>query len=207
MKMSDLFRIVDNTMYIMAGADLNLNANSILDEDQPRWWQILKSGAVESVVLTAGITDVPEFAFSALRAIQHVKLPDTLVNIGAYAFANCVGLRTIDIPKSVRSIGECAFDGSGLTSIRVPATVEHIGPYAFHMCEHLAYAHVEAVREISDGMFSNCFMLKSVRLDDGIVVVGDHAFEGTPLRTIEVPSSTEYIGKCLAGDGTVVTMR
>ena len=116
--------------------------------------------SLESVKLSAAITELPEGVFSGCEALTSVTLPKKLKSVGARAFAGCAALPGVTLPDDVTvipealfegcaaldgvklhnhtsSIGERAFAGSGLRSISIPATVTQIGAQAFAECANL----------------------------------------------------------------------
>ena len=61
------------------------------------------------VVITEGITSIPDSASYDCYRIAEIEFPPTLVTIGSRAFSNCTYLTRVIIPGSVRSIGRDVF--------------------------------------------------------------------------------------------------
>ena len=88
-----------------------------------------------------------------IAGCQNTIIPDGVTSIGASAFSDCENLTSIAIPNSVISIGECAFYGSGLTSIIIPDGVTSIGESVFDDCESLMSITLPAsIEEIGKAM-------------------------------------------------------
>ena len=66
-------------------------------------------GAIRSVVIGEGITNVGRCSFHTCRAITSVILPESLETIVEYAFYNCVYLPEVSIPANVTRIEIFAF--------------------------------------------------------------------------------------------------
>ena len=96
------------------------------------------SEKLQSITLSAGITIIPEYAFSDCRNLQSVTLPESLTVIGRYAFLNCRNLQSITIPEGVISIDAHVFDScDNLQHVTIPESVTTIRQWAFGDCEKL----------------------------------------------------------------------
>lgn len=69
---------------------------------------------VETIRIEPGCKCIPDGAFSHLRNLKLVDLPDTITTIGKEAFAYCKSLQYIRIPDECTYIGDDAFAYSGL---------------------------------------------------------------------------------------------
>lgn len=69
-------------------------------------------------------------------AVSSVDIPSCEV-IGADTFEDCVNLEHIKLPENLVQIGKCAFQSSGLTEITIPANVVNIGERAFEGTDKL----------------------------------------------------------------------
>ena len=85
------------------------------------------------------------------------------------------------LPDGLESIGECCFLEDGFRSVTLPPSVRRVGA----------------------GAFSCCFGLESVRLNDGLEVLGDKSrndadsgvFRWSSLKEITFPSSLRELGE------------
>ena len=62
----------------------------------------------------------------------------------------------------------------------------------YHKEEHLVIP--EGATKIEGYVFSYCSSLRSVSIPDSVTSIGDHAFSGCPLKSIEIPGSVKKIG-------------
>lgn len=60
--------------------------------------------SMETIVIPAGITEIPAGAFENYTALKKVTIPSTVTSIGAKAFAGCTALELVHIPASVTTI-------------------------------------------------------------------------------------------------------
>ena len=112
--------------------------------------------ALNSIVLSAGITTVGDHAFDGCTALRSVTLSAALTSIGSYAFSDCSALPQIALP-------------AGLTSL---------GTYAFQRCTALPGVTIPAgITAIPEGAFTGCSALRSVTLSDYVTVIGKAAFK------------------------------
>jgi len=129
---------------------------------------------LESIVIPEGVTELDDGAFEECTHLSSITLPDTLDEIGKYAFAYTYKLSDITLPKNLRVINEGAFYyNSALTEITFPASVTSLSHYAFY------------------GNTS----LKNADLNEGLLTVGDLAFDGTALQSLYVPSTVLTMGE------------
>lgn len=111
--------------------------------------------AVKTVVISEGITDIDENAFSGAKNLESVTIPKTVKVISEGFARNCANLKTVVIAEGVEEIGESAFTGcTSLESIEIPSTVKSIGKYGF----------------------SNCKAFTELVIPDGVTTLGSYAF-------------------------------
>lgn len=55
----------------------------------------------------------------------------------------------------------------------------------------------DTVTEIEDSVFSCCSNLRSIRMSENLIKIGDNAFSDTGLTEIVLPESVSYIGSCV----------
>lgn len=146
--------------------------------------------------------------FSNRVKLTSINIPNSVTKIGAKAFSGCLNLRDINIPNSVTKIGESAFKGCcSLTSIFIPNCVTEIGQFVFQGCFNLTEFNSKLASE--DG---RCLIvdkkiiafapagLTEYIIPNGVVEIGECAFEGCSLTTIDIPISVTKIGKYAFSD-------
>ena len=98
-----------------------------------------KTMRLKSVKLGKGVTEIGTAAFSDLKDLTTVEIPEDseLIAIGHSAFEKCSSLASIHIPAKTKEIGNAAFESTGLKSITIPENVNAIWARAFWYCENL----------------------------------------------------------------------
>lgn len=148
---------------------------------------------IDTLVISEGITSIPDYCFSRTRKISAVKLPQTLEKIGEAAFYG-TGISAIALPSSLTSIGDKAFMSCGiLGTVSLPSTLTHIGEFAFTYSPLNEISLPENLEYIGKWAFYGS-KLKSVVLPDGLISVGDEAFSTTELESIVFPASEIGLG-------------
>ena len=150
-----------------------------------------------SITIPDNITSLGTAAFYGCFSLESVTLPSGITSIGAFSFYECKSLTSIDIPANVTSIEGYAFMGCyQLKEITIPIKTTTLGEAAFYQCSSLSSVvflgnHITA---IPNSCFYRCQSLASITIPDGVVSIGDNAFEGVAMWKMVVPSSVTSIG-------------
>lgn len=89
---------------------------------------------VKTIILSEGVTEIQEQAFSGMRNLERIIFPKSLLKIGDYILEDCNNVPEIVLPEGVQSLSEFAFNYCGqLKDLYLPASISEIGEYAF--CE------------------------------------------------------------------------
>jgi hypothetical protein len=132
------------------------------------------------------VVGISERAFIAHPKLRSVFIPHTITHIGEGAFAGCRYLRDIlvdPLNPNFTSTNGVLFDkefkrliqypaGNKRLYYEVPIGTASLDPYSFIFCKNLNY----------------------ILLPEGIENIGNHAFEGTSISRIELPSSLKKLG-------------
>lgn len=179
------------------------------------------------ITIKDGTTTIACNAFSNLKNITVLSLPNSLKYIGQQAFNNCTGITTLTMPNNLYAIGSGAFAGcTSLTNITFPSTLRIVGDDAFSNTiwrtqqREILYAGPVAVEPIyrpldteltlPDGVKSladgfnrsnSGGAIKTLSIPEGVSIIGDYAFtNNTRLVEINIPKSVKSIGfKAFAG--------
>ena len=148
------------------------------------------------VILGKPIKKIDDYAFTNVRSLKEIDIPDTVEIIGRYAFANCEQVVKLTIPNSVKIIEAFAF--SRLYSqpdLVIPNSVTSIGMYAFqHMKSLVSVTIPNSITEIQRDTFSECDKLVNVNLPNTIKTIGQFAFGNCRgLIKFTVPEGVENI--------------
>ena len=86
-------------------------------------------------------------------------------------------------------------NGKGI--MRFDSEIDAISSNAFKGCENLSSISLPQIVDlvICEGAFMDCYSLTSVELQEGIVWIGDNAFNACPFTSIQLPESLEGIGE------------
>ena len=136
------------------------------------------AGAINSVIISDGITHIGSRAFSACSALTEITIPNSVTNIGSYVFSYCSALTEITLSNSVTNIGKFAFYGcKALTEITIPDSVTSIGRYVFSGCSSLTEITIpDSVTSINDYSFFDCKSLTKITIPDSVTSIGYGAF-------------------------------
>ena len=187
-----------------------LNCSKLVECNYPVGWtstrvDVLRDGIFEGTSLKTleipeGIKTIPAYAFYDCDNFEYFDLPESLTQIQRYTFYGCTGLSEMVIPAKVETIEDFAFSGcSGLTSITLNDGLKTIGSEAFARCVRLTSIHIpDSVTTIDDGAFLNCSKLVECNYPVGwtstrVDVLRDGIFEGTSLKTLEIPEGIKTI--------------
>lgn len=128
---------------------------------------------IESIVIPEGVEELDDGAFEECSHLKEISLPSTLKEIGKYAFAYTYSLASIALPSSLEIIDEGAFYfNSALTEVTFPASMKSLCNYAFYGNSSLATAN----------------------LNEGLLTIGDMAFDGTAIKSLYIPSTVVTMG-------------
>ena len=96
---------------------------------------------------------------------EKTVIPEDVTIIGSFAFQGQKYLTSINIPDSVTILEECAFYGTGLTSVSMN-TVSKISGFAFGSCTDLKTVSLPStVTQIENQAFAGCNNLVSVTIE------------------------------------------
>lgn len=115
--------------------------------------------------------------------ITEIALPNTVTTLAESSFEGCKNLTSITLPSNLTSIGDRAFYGcKNLSVINIPATVNSIGKNAFEGCGKLAVLNIGTP--------------DPNKSSEGLVTIGNYAFNGTKITNLRLPDTVKTIGDC-----------
>ena len=86
--------------------------------------------ALQSVIIEANITEIPECCFYLQTKLTSISLPEGITSIRDDAFNQCK-ITSLTLPASLKTIGARAFSNNGITQLTIPDKVETIENDAF----------------------------------------------------------------------------
>lgn len=128
-------------------------------------------------------------------SLSVVTLPKDLKTIGEGVFSYCSELKEINL-RSVVSVGELAFAGCNALTVRGLGKLVSIGAYAFRDCYSIASLELDSAERIGDYAFaisSGTTAYGTLTLPKA-VSIGNYAFYGSKINSVELPASLESIG-------------
>lgn len=171
---------------------------------------------LEEITLPVTVTAIANNAFEHCSSLKEITIPKNVEGIGDWAFRGCSSLKEVKLFDGLERIGRNAFAGCALEEIIIPDTVTSIKKWAFLDNQSLKKAilsdNVEVLYGTFDGCinlvtlklpkklksiegvtFRNCKKLKGVVLPEGLETIGYHAFYGTAIEQIILPSSLKAL--------------
>ena len=189
----------------------------------------LCSGFTGSLTIPNSVTSIEYSAFAGCSKLEGVTLPNDLTEIKSALFQGCTELATINFPDNIVKIGgkaafsdtkwfadqaggavyigKCLYAYKGTmdanTTITVNDGTTQICGDAFKVQTNLvAIILPESLKRISSYAFDGCSALAKVTmLSAAAPTVGDSAFGGTTLTTVNVPAGAKAAYDGEDGDG------
>ncbi len=152
--------------------------------------------SIEKIVVSEGIENLYEKAFTGCYNVTEVSLPSTLRWIGEKAFYGCFELRSLTIPEGVQDLGYMSFSNCGLESIVIPGSVTSMDMSVFKDCFCLQEVVIsEGVKRLGSYMFADCSSLTDITIADSVVTIDSCAFDQcNALESVTLPEKLNYIG-------------
>lgn len=155
-------------------------------------------GRIKRLIIEEGVTSVSAGAFRGCAALESVVMAGSVSSVGQWAFRDCAVLESISIPESVVNLGAGAFLD---TAFYNKESSWKNGVLLLDGCvldhrEALAgsFAPKGDIRLIADDAFFGAHV-ESVTLPEGVVSVGNRAFESCPsLESASLPSTLVRLG-------------
>lgn len=173
---------------------------------------------LKKIRLREGIEEIGDNAFVGCRSLKEINLPSTLRSIGFKAFYGCAALTDVALPSSLTSLGQQAFDSCiSLKYIKIPASVDGswgmstfnrsglervdieegitvIPSNSFSVSKLKSVVTPSSVREIGDFAFYECSDLAEIKLNEGIVSIGNQAFaHNKSIEELVIPASVKTV--------------
>lgn len=144
-------------------------------------------------------------AFYRCSSLKKVELPNTIKAIKAEAFLGCNELAEINLPEGLTRLDTYSFAGySKLTSLVIPSTLTSIGYAVFTSIPNLRHIEVAKGNPVFDSRGDCNAIIKTETnelvkgglntvIPDGVEIIGENAFQGCPITSIDIPMSVRKI--------------
>lgn len=110
-------------------------------------------GTLETVIVTDGVTSVPEGCFYGCYGLSAVFLPDTVRDVGAFAFYGCSSLAYVDLGGFTETVGAYALANcESLLTVTFPAGVSYFGASVLEGCLSLEWLEIPFVGRTAPGL-------------------------------------------------------
>jgi hypothetical protein len=165
--------------------------------------------SLTSVVIGDSVTSIGDEAFyncTALTEIQYNATELADLSEANYVFYKAgqnregitvtIGANVKKIPAYIFCPYNSTFYAPKITKVvfEEGSVCESIGDHAFYFCSSLKSIEIpDSVYTILPGAFLGCSALTEVILNEGLRVIQTAAFNGAPLKCLEIPSTVERI--------------
>ncbi len=160
--------------------------------------------------------------------LERIRLPQTVEEVKRLSesyvshniFWKCSSLKNIEVAEENKWL--CSEDGVLFSKDKtelfavpaakegiymMPETVTEIHNEAFSGCKFLAEVYVSKnATSLGCSVFRNCLGLKRIVIPQGLLSIGDRAFEGTSIESIVLPEGIEEIGHSWFADCKMKSM-
>ena len=135
-------------------------------------WRDYKN-SIKKVVIDSDSSKIYEGAFTGYNNLSEVEIPDTLTDIGFGAFYGTPFLNSLPIKNHQVCLGDRLLDVEDFCgSITVNQDIKHI----------------------CGGAFSDKQQITSITIPEGVISIGDIAFEHCTVKNMVIPDSVTSIG-------------
>lgn len=169
------------------------------------WWDNVngqvfnRCSNLEEVILEEGIEEISGRAFDACSKVKEWKLPKSLKRIGQWAFSS-IGVEEFNIPENVESIAATFISSSNLSRINVDSNNKYFTSVDGILFDKnitrlikypekrdgSSYEIPNTVKTIDANAFLSCKNLQTITIADSVEGIGDSAFDGSELETINL---------------------
>jgi len=168
--------------------------------------------ALQSIGLQMSVTEIGNSAFKACDSLQRIYMSELVTNIGNEAFTWCENLKTVYYYGSIGSWCNITFgddysnplfyadlwyvnDSLVYTKLIIPNTVTEIKAYAFYGFNSFTNVIIgNSVKRIGDSAFQGT-NITSVNIPDSVTSIGDYVFAGCwYVTSVIIGSSVQNIG-------------
>lgn len=169
------------------------------------WWgnvngQIFNGCSnLKEVILEEGIEEISGRAFDSCSKVKEWKLPKSLKRIGPCAFSN-ISVEEFNIPENVEGIAATFISSSNLSRINVDSNNKYFTSVDGILFDKdstrlikypenrdgNSYEVPNTVKTIDANAFISCKNLQTIVIADSVEKIGDSAFDGSKLKTINL---------------------
>lgn len=164
-------------------------------------WEILNiNDKIENLVFNGAITAIGGYTFQNCTSLSSLTLPESLTSIGSYAFKNCSNLKELYIPDIAIEGGYNRFEGCNIEKASGKLNDAISWEYSN---EELKVLGTGAIPDYTDDKYNYDnfpqwneigLNIQTLIIDKGITRVGNSAFKGSSVASVNFPDSVTAIG-------------
>ena len=151
------------------------------------------------------LATVGERSFDQIYSLNYINIPKGLTTasgIQAFGYGGWDNLTcgewledTLYIPATLRTWNQCLFSGNKYTKAVLEEGLHMVGAYGVSNNNNLAEVELAStVQYLKNNAFSSCPALTDITFAEGLLYIGNNAFQGDPLKSIVLPDSVQYVG-------------
>ena len=185
---------------------------------------------IRSITFPQSLVTIESEAFFDCSNLETITFGDNVKDVYFGAFYNCNNIKTVDIgdlgnwceitfygnnttahkivyANPLIQAGKIVEKDKQLSSLKIPSTVKRIGDVAFYGCLRFdAVSIPNSVESIGNFAFAGCSDLETVTFGKKpkLASIGNNAFQGTSIQTIQLPNSLTSIGESAFQDCKVL---
>ncbi len=133
-------------------------------------------------------TTIGDKVFYEFNYLENIVLPNSVTSIGGSSFARCQNLKFVT-GRGVSSIGSSAFSCCYSLLDFIGSNITEISSYSFSYCSSLRFVDIRNLTIIPGAAFKDASLTQAI-ISDKIVEIGDQAFYGTKIPSVDTPNLT-----------------
>lgn len=156
------------------------------------------------------LTSISDFAFVTCSQMTEVTIPASVTNLGNSSFSKCKSLSTVRFDGAPILVGSnCFSESDGISSVYTPdleswistdfknasASPLHSGAILYDNEDSpISITSIpEGTKRIGAYSLSNIKEIEIITLPTGLEEIGNGAFEGCPIKTVDIPSLGDWL--------------
>lgn len=144
------------------------------------------------------IASIGSRAFENCKELRNIDISGTSVTVLNGTFRGCNNLAICKLPANIQRIEDSPFFGTAVTPLPIPETLTSLGPGAFANTSFNGEGLPTTLTSIGDYAFAWCPSLTSLDFSKSTITsIGNYAFFNSSLKTIQWPTTLQFIGRNL----------
>lgn len=159
-----------------------------------------KNAKAQNIIVLNNIKTIGNYAFEDCKALESIKLSESVATVGYEVFGNCIKLLDLTIPKGINTFNKSTYigflTGSSIKNIVIEDGRTVINDNMFYGGKKVTSVIIpESVTIIGKSAFRDCSALTSIELPKNLTTIDNYAFGYcSALTSIEIPESVATVG-------------